>query len=466
MVQAAQFLGLCPLRHGTRAGQLRAQLVSVSCLEAQAPGRAGPCGALSAGPGAGLWGAGCRAPGRRAVGGAGVRVQEPTAWASPPVTAGLLIRFLYLLWLLSSLRLESRVSPDQAANCPSYLSRCCPRPPGGRESQVQGFGALHSFCVQLPVPESPRGKVVAASRGSGAARGWSRTSSSGRRSPAGRQPGSATRPRRPGRSPSRSCPRTCRTTSASAPRALPAATRWSAAASRLARCSFILKGYRNDYTLRETWRSLFRLHNETGNVWTHLCGGSPPPQWGTSLHMAVQQASCVRLHGSTHSEHAAGFILFVALTVFTVFAVPAPLSQAGEALDWLQAHFPDVSWKLPAGAQALLPFSRLLAQSRLGACWRSTGHAAAPGCPADEASSQLACATAHNSQDLHHQSSAAGWPARRRAGPATVPVQGSSSRCLRTASRRLRAQGWAPRAAWLACRTRWPACCRAAAGAA
>ena len=40
----------------------------------------------------------------------------------------------------------------------------------------------------------------------------------------------------------------------------------------------------------------------------------------------------------------AGFLLFVALTVFTVVAVPAPLSQAGEALDWLQSRFPDISW--------------------------------------------------------------------------------------------------------------------------
>ena len=36
--------------------------------------------------------------------------------------------------------------------------------------------------------------------------------------------------------------------------------------------SFIRKGYRVDYSTRDTFRSLFRLHNETGNVWTHLCG--------------------------------------------------------------------------------------------------------------------------------------------------------------------------------------------------
>ena len=36
--------------------------------------------------------------------------------------------------------------------------------------------------------------------------------------------------------------------------------------------NFILKGYRIDYSLKDTFRSLFRLHNETGNVWTHLLG--------------------------------------------------------------------------------------------------------------------------------------------------------------------------------------------------
>ena len=38
---------------------------------------------------------------------------------------------------------------------------------------------------------------------------------------------------------------------------------------------FITTGYRVEYGFWETLRSLFGLHNETGNVWTHLLGGSP-----------------------------------------------------------------------------------------------------------------------------------------------------------------------------------------------
>lgn len=36
--------------------------------------------------------------------------------------------------------------------------------------------------------------------------------------------------------------------------------------------SFIHKYYRTDYTVRRSLRSLFQLHNETGNIWTHLIG--------------------------------------------------------------------------------------------------------------------------------------------------------------------------------------------------
>ena len=38
---------------------------------------------------------------------------------------------------------------------------------------------------------------------------------------------------------------------------------------------FILRGYRAGYSFRRSLASLFRLHNETGNIWTHLIGG----QW-------------------------------------------------------------------------------------------------------------------------------------------------------------------------------------------
>ena len=35
---------------------------------------------------------------------------------------------------------------------------------------------------------------------------------------------------------------------------------------------YIRSGYRAYYTWNETWASIFRIHNETGNIWTHLLG--------------------------------------------------------------------------------------------------------------------------------------------------------------------------------------------------
>jgi predicted membrane channel-forming protein YqfA (hemolysin III family) len=35
---------------------------------------------------------------------------------------------------------------------------------------------------------------------------------------------------------------------------------------------YIKTGYRVYYSYVDNWRSLFMLHNETGNIWTHLIG--------------------------------------------------------------------------------------------------------------------------------------------------------------------------------------------------
>lgn len=36
---------------------------------------------------------------------------------------------------------------------------------------------------------------------------------------------------------------------------------------------YIVKYYRREQRFRDSWKTLFQLHNETGNVWTHLLGG-------------------------------------------------------------------------------------------------------------------------------------------------------------------------------------------------
>ena len=40
---------------------------------------------------------------------------------------------------------------------------------------------------------------------------------------------------------------------------------------------FILRYYRREQRFRDSWKTLFQLHNETGNVWTHLLGEPRPP---------------------------------------------------------------------------------------------------------------------------------------------------------------------------------------------
>jgi adiponectin receptor len=65
---------------------------------------------------------------------------------------------------------------------------------------------------------------------------------------------------------------------------------------------FILRGYRAGHTFWSSLGSVFRLHNETGNIWTHLVG----------------------------------FIIFICLTVATLRLHPAPLRLGGEALGALE----------------------------------------------------------------------------------------------------------------------------------
>lgn len=37
---------------------------------------------------------------------------------------------------------------------------------------------------------------------------------------------------------------------------------------------YIMRYYRADYSVRESLASLFRVHNETGNIWSHLAGAA------------------------------------------------------------------------------------------------------------------------------------------------------------------------------------------------
>jgi hypothetical protein len=46
---------------------------------------------------------------------------------------------------------------------------------------------------------------------------------------------------------------------------------------------FIVTGYRANTGLWGSLTSLFRLHNESGNIWTHLCGTPLSSDWSQGL---------------------------------------------------------------------------------------------------------------------------------------------------------------------------------------
>lgn len=53
---------------------------------------------------------------------------------------------------------------------------------------------------------------------------------------------------------------------------------------------YIVTGYRADTGFLGSLKSLFRLHNESGNVWTHLCG-APSDLRPKTRCMPVHRAS-------------------------------------------------------------------------------------------------------------------------------------------------------------------------------
>jgi adiponectin receptor len=81
-------------------------------------------------------------------------------------------------------------------------------------------------------------------------------------------------------------------------------TSWDHAPQHLRDNPFIRQGYRAGHSFTDAVRSAFKLHNESGNIWTHLVG----------------------------------FIIFVLLTVTTIRLRPAPLRLGAEALSALEGR--------------------------------------------------------------------------------------------------------------------------------
>lgn len=57
---------------------------------------------------------------------------------------------------------------------------------------------------------------------------------------------------------------------------------------------FILTGYRGELGFKDTLLSVWALHNETGNIWTHLLGASACAAW--------LQWLCPRREGRSSSQ--------------------------------------------------------------------------------------------------------------------------------------------------------------------
>lgn len=96
---------------------------------------------------------------------------------------------------------------------------------------------------------------------------------------------------------------------------------------------FIITGYRHTLPVRDSLKSLFNLHNETGNIWSHFIGEaqSRQAQQRTQWTMVMTQRP-PRSEAGTQVHPAllppcpttAGFILFVVLTIWMVNSPPTP----------------------------------------------------------------------------------------------------------------------------------------------
>lgn len=84
-------------------------------------------------------------------------------------------------------------------------------------------------------------------------------------------------------------------------------TTWEYAPIHLQDNEYILRGYRVGHNFKDAIKSALRIHNETGNIWTHLVG----------------------------------FVIFVFLTVATISLRPAPLRLGAEAIATVEQRLYD-----------------------------------------------------------------------------------------------------------------------------
>ena len=96
---------------------------------------------------------------------------------------------------------------------------------------------------------------------------------------------------------------------------------------------FIKEYYRVNFDTRDTVRSLFRIHNETGNIWSHLVGDG--------RQKTVRRSGRGFLLASKPDSHidfcaCPGFLVFAWFTLATLLSRPAPLALAEPKLHELE----------------------------------------------------------------------------------------------------------------------------------
>ena len=101
---------------------------------------------------------------------------------------------------------------------------------------------------------------------------------------------------------------------------------------------FITTGYRTELGVWDSLKSMFGLHNETGNIWTHLIGTLQCVTSDSSGCIAAFRYRVLVVSSCSYCLCLAGFVLFLVLTLVTVFAKPVPLASVSPQLTQVENH--------------------------------------------------------------------------------------------------------------------------------
>jgi len=120
-------------------------------------------------------------------------------------------------------------------------------------------------------------------------------------------------------------------------------TTWELAPLHLQDNKFILRGYRAGHDFKAAIKSALRIHNETGNIWTHLIGMFVS---GSSMSSAISSWNVLASYLYYFlSPIPTGFFIFLFLTVTTIYLRPEPLRLGSETLKTVEHRLRDLGAK-------------------------------------------------------------------------------------------------------------------------